>query len=99
MPRFAIRLAVLLGLRAAPAPVVEPPRIHRDERELCAGTARIGVVTVPVAKLSAEEAYRCFGVRQERRSPNGSRLTWGAAADDTLQRYCTRFTFADEIEA
>jgi len=66
MPRFAIRLAVLLGLRAAPAPAVEPLRIHRDERELCAGTASLGMGAPPLAKLSAEEALRCFGVTQGR---------------------------------
>jgi len=66
MPRFAVRFAVMLGLRAAPAPAVEPPPVHRGERELCAGAAHLGASSTPIAKLSADEALRCFGVTQGR---------------------------------
>lgn len=53
----------LAGARLAePAPVV-----HRGERELCAGTAFLGAPASPVAKLSYDEALRCFGVHQARR--------------------------------
>ena len=44
---------------AEPAPIV-----HRGERELCAGTAFLGAPVSPVAKLSDDEALRCFGVHQ-----------------------------------
>ncbi len=66
MSRFAVRLAVLLGLRTAPAPALEPKAVHRDEIELCTGPAHLGADTTPIAKLSAEEAYQCFGVAQGR---------------------------------
>jgi hypothetical protein len=66
MPRFAVRLAVLLGLRTAAAPSIEIKAIRRVEFELCAGPAHLGATSAPVAKLSAEEAHRCFGVVQGR---------------------------------
>ncbi len=61
------RLALLLGLRTAPADAFAPVRIHRGEPEFCAGTDSLGapwMATAPTAKLSADEALRCFGVRQ-----------------------------------
>lgn len=61
--RLAARLGILLGLRIVPAPTVEPA-VHRGERELFAGTARLGVASGPIVKLSADEAMRCFGVVQ-----------------------------------
>jgi len=61
--RFAARLGILLGLRIAPASVAEPT-VYRGERELFAGPAKLGVVSGPIAKLSADEALRCFGVTQ-----------------------------------
>lgn len=45
---------------AAPAPVV-----HRGERELTYGPG-LGAPTGPIAKLSYDEALRCFGVHQGR---------------------------------
>ncbi|MDH2313128.1 hypothetical protein [Methylobacterium brachiatum] len=66
MCRFAVRLAVLLGLRTAPVPAREPKAVHRGEIELFAGPAHLGAATTPIAKLSAEEAHRCFGVTQGR---------------------------------
>ena len=40
------------------------PIVHRGERELSAGTAFLGAPVSPVAKLSYDEALRCFGVHQ-----------------------------------
>lgn len=55
------RLALLLGLRAAPtAPAA--PIVHRGEPELCAGTALIGAPASPRAKLSRDEAERLLGI-------------------------------------
>ncbi|MEG9529619.1 MAG: hypothetical protein MIL41_28250 [Hyphomicrobiales bacterium] len=54
----------LSGARPAdPAPIV-----HRGERELCAGTAFLGAPSSAPAKLSYDEALRCFGVHQAKRS-------------------------------
>lgn len=51
----------LLATRpAAPAPI-----IHRGERELSAGP-NLGAPAGPIAKLSYDEALRCFGVHQGR---------------------------------
>ena len=61
------RLALFFGLRTASAAAITPTRIdrgERGERELCAGTAFLGAPASPLAKLSAEEALRYFGVRQ-----------------------------------
>lgn len=85
MSRLAARLALFFGLRAQPAPAPEP-LIHRGEREFCAGTAALGTASKPVAKLSAEEAHRCFGIR-----------IVPATSDEALQRYTTRRVIADEF--
>lgn len=45
---------------AAPAPIV-----HRGEHELCRGP-NLGAPAGPIAKLSYDEALRCFGVHQGR---------------------------------
>lgn len=63
MPRLFARLALVLGLRGQPVRPAEATKIHSAETELCAGTAFLGAPSTPIAKLSAEEALRCFGVR------------------------------------
>lgn len=85
MHRLAARLALFLGLRAQPA---AGPQllIHRGERELCAGTAALGTSSPPAAKLSAEEAHRCFGIR----------ITT-AASDEAFRHYTTRYVIGDEF--
>ncbi|MEG9528383.1 MAG: hypothetical protein MIL41_21880 [Hyphomicrobiales bacterium] len=55
----------LSGVRPAQP---EPPIVHRGERELCAGTASLGAPSSAPAKLSYDEALRCFGVKQAKRS-------------------------------
>jgi hypothetical protein len=85
MSRLAARLALFFGLRARPAQAPEL-LIHRGERELCAGTAAIGMVTPPAAKLSAEEAHRCFGIR-----------IVAATSDEAFRQYTTRRVIADEL--
>ncbi|MDP4005078.1 hypothetical protein [Methylobacterium sp. NEAU K] len=59
MKRLLLRW--LLGAKPAE---LEPLVVHRGERELCAGTAFLGAPSTPVAKLSYDEALRCFGVHQ-----------------------------------
>jgi len=86
MLRLVARLALLFGLRAAPASAIEPT-VHRGEREFCAGTAHLGASSPPIAKLSADEAYRCFRVR-----------TVAAASDEAFRHYTVRRVIADEFE-
>lgn len=86
MPRLIARLALLFGLRVPSASTLEPT-VHRGERELCAGTARLGAPSLPIAKLSADEAYRCFRVR-----------TVAAASDEAFRHYTVRRVIADELE-
>lgn len=58
------RLLIRLLFRAAP---VEPELIvHRGEREISVGPAFLGASSAPPAKLSYDEALRCFGVHQGR---------------------------------
>ena len=85
MHRLAARFALFLGLRAQPAPRPEL-LIHRGERELCAGTAALGTASPPAAKLSAEEAHRCFGIR-----------IVTATSDEAFRHYTTRRVIADEL--
>ena len=40
--------------------------VHRGEREISAGPAFLGAASTPIAKLSYDEALRCFGVHQGR---------------------------------
>lgn len=87
MHRLAARLALFLGLRAQPAPAPEL-LIHRGERELCAGTAAIGTVRPPAAKLSAEEAHRCFGI-----------CIVPAASDEAYRHYTARRLITDEFKS
>lgn len=58
---------LLLRWLSGTSPVKPAPVVHRGERELCAGTAFLGAPVSPVAKLSYDEALRCFGVHQARR--------------------------------
>ncbi|MBP2495279.1 hypothetical protein ABID82_002389 [Methylobacterium sp. PvP062] len=51
---------LLRGQSAAAAPIV-----HRGERELTSGPD-LGAPAGPIAKLSYDEALRCFGVHQGR---------------------------------
>jgi len=44
-------------------PAAAEPIVHRGERELTRG-AGLGAAAGPVAKLSYDEALRCFGVKQ-----------------------------------
>lgn len=46
-------------------PAASAPIVHRGERELTRG-ADLGVRSSPTAKLSYDEALRCFGVHQGR---------------------------------
>ncbi|MET3483131.1 hypothetical protein [Methylobacterium sp. 1973] len=59
MGRLLLRL--LFGRRPAPS----APIVHRGEREMCAGPD-LGAPAGPIAKLSYDEALRCFGVHQGR---------------------------------
>lgn len=58
------RLVLRWLLRTQPA--APAPTVHRGERELTTGPD-LGALAGPVAKLSYQEALRCFGVHQGRR--------------------------------
>jgi len=54
---------ILVRLLFGAAPVEPAPIVHRGEREISVGPD-LGAPSSPIAKLSYDEALRCFGVHQ-----------------------------------
>lgn len=61
------RLLAPLGV-PAPRPESAPIAVvHRDDVEICAGPAHLGLPSAPPAKLSPEDAQRFFGITSRER--------------------------------